>query len=115
MEIPFIDIDRVDMLTEERAEARLENLLKKEAGNKAYAEENGSAYVSNVHKMGRQGSVVFVMRFSRIDSGEIGYLHAVEARDRDAMALLQGRKILPSHNGAEHGSGLTDGMELERY
>jgi hypothetical protein len=112
MLIPYVDIQRTDYHTEEAAQAMLENLERREESRKALYEADGDVYIPRHFKVGRTGSVIFKMAFNEIAAGEISMLHEYEQEHVEAQNLMKGRKILPAHNGAEHGSGLTAGLGL---
>lgn len=110
LSIPYIEVQRDEMITEERAISHEKVLLQHEVDMERRHTEAGQIYTSNVHSIGRQGSVVVTMRFADIAAFQITDLFHHEQMNRDATALIAGRKLLPAHNGAEHGSGLTDGL-----
>lgn len=109
--IPYIDIERRDFHTPERAQAHLEAVTREREEREAYAKEHGHPIMpSATVTEGVVGSVYFKMKFKDIDAYSIMALHHEENVFVDVQHLMQGRKVLPKHNGGEEANGLLDGL-----
>jgi hypothetical protein len=105
-QIPYIAIDRQECHTPERAELMLQQMLADDKRNLEGGPYHDPMPFSDVHSRKVSGSCVVSIRFSYTDLGDVARAFKYEGKHREAMHLMQGRKILPAHNGGEEPNGM---------
>lgn len=104
--IPYISIERQECHTPERAELMLQQMLEGDKRDLQGGPYHDPMPFSDVHSRKVVGSCVVSLRFSLTDIGQIASAFRYERKHHEALHLMQGRKILPAHNGGEEPNGM---------